>query len=329
MEKKTFKAIQVQKDRSLKLVDLEFPPVGDNEVLIQIKAAGLSPADVSIVKGQFVVGVEPPHGLGFEAAGIISEVGKNLTSRFKVGDRVCLGNSSFKIGVWAEYTVIDGDNVFPIHPENSFEDAAYHFSNPFTVLAMLDEVKKEGHKAIIQSAASSALAKIFIRVLKENGIKSINLVRRDDVKDELIKLGADYVLNTQSPDFERELEEIAKRENATKFYDAVGGELLVKVLRKMPFGSRASVYGLLGGDTNIPVTSYDLFGGKALEGFSFFMVYSRLSYEEKLKMSETVQEKLKTTFKTTIAKTFSLAEIDRVIEHSEKYATEGKPLIKP
>lgn len=325
--KKTYKALQVQPDFTLKIEEVEFPQLTDDQVLVKMAAAPINPSDVGRSKGRYGVTFPPPYGVGFEGAGTVAQVGKKHEGRLKVGDRVSVVNDG-KYGTWAEYTVTTGDKVFPIHPDNSFEEACSHFVNPATVLLMLKEVQKEGHKAVVQSAAASSLGKMFIRVFKENGIKTINLVRRDDVKEELLSLGADYVLNTTDPDFEAKLGEIAKKEHATKFYDAICGEFTVKVLRKLPFGSVVNVYGGLSGDINLPITLTDLFGGKTISGFMLQAHHGKLTLEEKIKLAEQIQSSLKTTLKSNVAQAFSLEEVEKAIEHSFRFGSTGKTILK-
>jgi len=65
-----------------------------------------------------------------------------------------------------------------------------------------DEGKKGGHKAVMNSAGGSALGKVLIRDLKEIGMKSIELVRKDEYIQDLKNFGADYVLDIKDKDFE-------------------------------------------------------------------------------------------------------------------------------
>ena len=327
-EKKTFRAVRFHPDKTVKVDEVEFPKVTDDDVLIKVEASSINPVDVGMSKGTYPAAPKPPYTLGFEGSGTVVEVGKNHAHRLKAGDRVVFVCSGI-YGAWAEYTLVPGTRVFQMHPDNTFEEAASHFVNPVTVTIMFRLFQKEGHKAVIQSAANSALGRMLIKLFKENGIKTINLVRRDDAKEELLKIGADYVVNTNDDDFEQKLEEIAKRESATKFYDAIGGEFAVKVLRKLPPGSVVTIFGVLAPDQRLPLTSYDLFSGKKINGYIVTPHFESLPFEEKEKLIAFVQEKLKTIFQTKIVKTLSLDKFAEGIEHSEKFASEGKAIIKP
>ena len=327
-EKKTFRAVRFLADKAVKVEEVEFPKVTDDDVLIKVEAASVNPLDVAMATGMYPAAPQPPYTLGYEGSGRVVEVGKKHAHRFKAGDRVVFlrGGSH---GSWAEYTLIPGTQVFPMHPDNTFEEAASSFVNPLTVAIMLKLFQQEGHKAVVQSAANSAVGRMLIRLFKENGIKTINLVRRDDVKEELLRIGADYVLNTKDNDFEQKLEEIAKKESATKFYDAIGGEFTVKVMRKLPLGSIVTIYGMLAEDQRLPLTTYDLFSGKQINAYIVTPHYESLSFEEKEKLVAFIQERIKTTFHSKIVKTVSLDKFAEGIEHSNKYASEGKALLKP
>ena len=325
-EKKTFKFVQVEKDRSLKVVETELPQIKDDEILIKVEAASIHPADILFIKGEHSRKLPPPHPVEFEGAGTAVEVGKNHSSRIKVGDRVSFFGAPRS---WGQYAVVPGEIVVSLLPNVTFEEAAELFANPATIVMMLKEAQKEGHKAVIHSAGAAALGKMMIRLFKEHGIKTINLVRRDDAKEELTKLGADYVLNMKDSHFDNQLEEVIKKEQTTKFYDAIAGDFTVKILRKMPPKSIISVYGLLSLQPDITVSIWDLFGGKTLNSFVMKAHYNELSPEEKTKIINYIQERLKTTLKSDVIKTFPLEKVDEAIAYSQETASRGKTLFKP
>ena len=325
-EKKTFKAIQVQVDRSLKLEEKEIPKIDDNQILIKVEASSINLVDLVIVKGRHPMCPKAPHTAGLEGAGTAVEVGKNHASRIKAGDKVVL---KVPYGAWAEYCVAPGDGVFPMHPDNNFEEAASHFINAATLVLMLREVQREGHKAVIHSAGASAVGKMLIRLFKEHGIITINLVRRDEAKYELFQLGADHVLNTKDSDFDSKLKEVIEKVKPTKAFDAIGGEFAAKLVKAMPPKSIITVYGGLGGQPEVTVSIWDLFGGKTLNGFIGTLPYAELSFKEKEELADYVQKRLKTTLKSDIVKTFSLEKSAEAVACSVESGSAGRVLIKP
>lgn len=327
-DKKTQRAVVVQKDRSLKVEQVEAPQVGDNEVLVKVAAAVINPSDIIYTLGQYVQYVEAPHRAGFEGSGTVIEIGKNFKGNLKVGDKVSIVTHDPKLGVYSEYISLPESSVFLMNPTISFEEGASHFINPGTVSLMVKQVLKEGHKAVIHTVGASALGKMLIRILKENDIKTINLVRRDDVKEELTQLGADYVLNMKDADFEQKLEEIAKKENATKCYDSIGGKIALTILRRMPAGSSMSIYGLLSGETTVPVDLSDLLTGKKITAFYLWHEFSLLTQEEKVKLIQSIQDRLNTTYSSKIEKVFPLEEVTKAFENSTINASIGKTILK-
>ena len=324
-EKKTFRTIQVQPDYSLKVEEKEIPKAGDNDVLIKVESAAVNLADVAFAKGKHPFCPPAPYSSGYEGAGIIAEVGKNHSSRLKVGDRVTFHGT---FGSWAQYIVLPGDCVFVLHSDITFDEAAAHFTNPATLVCQLREVQKEGHKVVLHSAGASHLGKMMIGLFKEHGIKTISLVRRDDVKDLLYKLGADYVLNIKDSDFDEKLKEVIEKEKPTKAYDAICGDFTQKLVKAMPPKSIISVYGCLSGKPEITVTIWDLFGGKTLNSFAVTMP-EQMNFEEKSELAGFIQKRLKTSLRGEVIKTFPLEKTAEAMAYSEEFASKGKVVIHP
>jgi len=230
------------------------------------------------------------------------------------------------LGTWAEYALIQSEDAIPVPAENTFEEAASSWVNPATVVKMIEaEVKKGGHKAVIHSAGASALGKMLIRELKEAGVKSINLVRREEYIKELKDLGADYVLNIKDKDFEENLKKIANEESATICFEAVGGEFTGKILNAMPPGSHLLMYGHLESE-NVQISVGALFAKKVVRGFT--IPQHEGSPEEKQELGNKIQRKLKTTLKTEVVKVYGFEEVKEALEFYEKNASKGKVLLR-
>jgi len=265
----------------------------------------------------------PPLTPGLEGSGIIVEIGPDCNIPHKVGDRVAVHG----FGTWAEYALINSENAFPVPAENTLEEAASSWVNPATVVLMIqDEVKKGGHKAVIHSAGASALGKMLIRALKEVGVKSINLVRKDEYIQDLKDLGADYVLNIKDKDFEANLKKIAAEESATICFEAVGGELTGKILTAMPPGSDLLMYGALESG-NLQISVGALFAKKVVRSF-YLGGHVGENPQDKQELGKRIQEKLKTTLRTEVARVFGFEEVNEALEFYEKNMSKGKVLLK-
>jgi len=217
----------------------------DTEVLVKIKAACVNPADLLFVGGWYNIKAESyPSPAGFEAAGIIEEAGKS--SGFNKGQRVHIF-CTFP-ATWSEYAVIDTKIVTPVPlPDNvSFEEGAQITVNPITALGMIDTLGVKKGEYLLQTAASSALGRIIIKFAKLQGIKTINVVRRDEHIEALKAIGADYVINSEKEDLVKRVREIVP--GGVKYaVDSVAGKVGTDVVNSLASRGTVLVYGLLSG----------------------------------------------------------------------------------
>ncbi len=204
----------------------------------------------------------------------------------KEGDAVCIVSR----GTWAEYALVQSELAFPISEGNSLQDAASHYINPCTVICMVDIAKKAGAKTIIHDAGSSALGKMLIKICKEEGIKTINLVRNSDYFEGLTLIGSDFNLNINDENFITSLKSVVTETGASIYFSAVAGELTGNVLKTMPYGSTAYVYGALsGGEVKIGVESL-IFQQKEVKGLWLAPYFHTMSTEEKIEATRKVQK---------------------------------------
>jgi NADPH:quinone reductase-like Zn-dependent oxidoreductase len=109
-------------------------------------------------------------------------------------------------------------------------------------------IRKEGHKAVISTAAASTLGGIIELIGKKMHVPVINIVRSEKQSDLLKFRGVQYVLNSSSDNFENELQSLAAQLKATLALDAIGGGITGYLIRAVPFGSTVLVYGNLSGE---------------------------------------------------------------------------------
>lgn len=209
---KAFILNSYSKEDKLQLAEVAKPVVKENEVLIEIYAAGLNLLDSKLKKGEFklLLPYKFPLILGHDLAGVITEIGKNVKN-YKVGDEVYARASDFNIGTFAEYISINESDV-ALKPKNlSMEGAA---SIPLVGLtawqALVEKAKlKKGQKVFIQ-AGSGGVGTIAIQLAKHLGATVATTASAKNF--ELVKsLGADVMIDYQKDDFE----------NVLKDYDVV------------------------------------------------------------------------------------------------------------
>ena len=297
----------------------------ENQVIVKVEFVPLSPTEITALQGFYRVPNKPADPCGSEGSGIVVAVGTNLKNPLKVGDKVFITGP----GTFSQYITASSEKVQVIPEGLSLEEAAPHFVNPSTVYYM--GILAEGHKAAIHTVGSSAVGRMLIRYFKHLGIKLINIVRKDQYIEELKAEGADYVLNSEAPDFEEKLKEVAEKENATIAFDAISGEFTNKVLKALPPKSTVYVYGALTGYSINKIDIMELFKGKLVKGFLIYNQLAELAQKEGelQKFFGGVHSLLKTVFYTKVQKTFSIADLDEAIAFYQANSSNGKVLIRP
>ncbi|ALM48936.1 NADPH:quinone oxidoreductase [Flavobacterium psychrophilum] len=207
----------------LQLADVATPKVGENEVLVEIHAAGVNLLDSKIKTGEFklILSYKMPLILGHDVAGVVTKAGKNV-KKFKIGDEVYSRTPDHHIGTFAQYIAINEKDV-AFKPKNlSMEEAA---SIPLVALTAWQALAKranlkKGQKIFIQ-AGSGGVGTIAIQLAKYLGATVATTASKKSF--ELLKsLGADVLIDYKTQDFE----------NVLKDYDVVLNSQDTKTLEK-------------------------------------------------------------------------------------------------
>ena len=177
---------------NIEVVDMAEPASpGTDEVLVLVEYAPVNPADVLLLMGYYAVKPTLPSVAGNEGVGTVLSVGPGVVD-VKVGDRVALPLSSF---TWRERMVIPAKDLVALPIEADLQQLAMVAVNPGTASLLLTEFK-ELHAGdwIVQNAANSGVGRSVIAYARERGIKTVNIVRRPELIEDLKVAGADIVL---------------------------------------------------------------------------------------------------------------------------------------
>lgn len=250
----------------LQVRDVPIPEPGPGEVRVRMIASPINPSDLLVVRGRYVKLPTPPATPGFEGVGVVDKAGPGLLGQLVVGKRVTVIND--KGGNWAEYAVINARQARPIPDDLPDEQAASFFVNPATVLAMIRHVLRVPRGGwLLQSAASSTLGKMVVRLGRHDGFRTINVVRRPEARAELEALGADVVLSTTDGSIEDQVRAAVGGPGVRYALDPVGGETGAAMVRCLAPGGRLIVYGSLS-EEPLPIHSRTLItGALRVEGF--------------------------------------------------------------
>lgn len=313
----------------LQIKEVPIPKPGPNQVLVKLFAAPINPSDLAILKGSYASPKPLPLSPGNEGSGLVIESGGGLMGWKLKGKRVALTGFESTNGTWAEYIVVDTANCIEIDNKISYEEGCNCFVNPLTVVAMLDLCKENKYKTIVNSAAASALGRMINRTFKINGIKVINIVRKKEHEEILEKEGAEFILNQNDQDFEAKLKDLAQKLNALCFFDAVSGDLTAKVLKNMPNGSTAYIYGSLENDKFILNPADLMFKLKKIKGFWVSLWVRSKGLIGKAMLIYNLKSMLGTALKTHVNKVFPLEKINEALEFYQKNMSFGKVIISP
>jgi NADPH2:quinone reductase len=182
------------------------------------------------------------------------------------GRRVAVLNSGG--GNWQEYVVIPARQAVPVPAELSDEQAATFFVNPASALVMTRRVLQVPPGAwLLQTAAGSTLGRMVIRLGQRFGFRTLNVVRRREQAEELLRLGGTAAVATNDESLAERVAALTGGEGVSYALDAVGGATGSDVVRLLSRGGRLLVYGTLAGEPLSVDPRTLMVGQKRIEGF--------------------------------------------------------------
>jgi tumor protein p53-inducible protein 3 len=230
--------------RELYIGNYDDPVIGDDELLVSVKATALNRADLLQREGKY----PPPEGeseiLGLEMAGIVEWAGRD-EKKFQKGDRVC---ALLPGGGYAEKARVPAGMAIPIPKGLSFEEAAgipEAYLTAFLNLFELGKIKK-GDFVLIHAAASG-VGTAAIQLAKEAGAIPIVTAGRDEKLELCRKLGADYLINYREERFSERVSDITNGIGANIILDPIGASYWNENLKSIAMDGRWVVIGGMGG----------------------------------------------------------------------------------
>jgi NADPH:quinone reductase-like Zn-dependent oxidoreductase len=240
----------------LEFVEVQVPAPGPHEVRIKVKAIGINRAESMWRNDKYVEPVIFPAGLGYEAAGVVDAVGKDVTD-FAAGDAVST-IPAFPLNKYSTYgeVILVPDRVVVKHPASlSFVEAASVWMMFITAYgALIFDAQVKAGDFVLIPAASSSVGLAAIQIANYAGAIPIALTRTCEKKARLHETGAAHVIASQEQDMVAEVMRITNRNGARVAFDPVGGPDFPKLISALANQGIAYIYGALSeGDTPIPV----------------------------------------------------------------------------
>jgi len=225
----------------LRLKERARPRPGERHLLLEMLAAPVNPADLNVIEGKYGELPGLPAVIGNEGVGRVAAWGSK-TKGFSVDDLVL----PMRRGTWAQYMLADAANAVRLPREMNAFQAGMLTVNPVSAWGMLESfVSLQEGDWIAQNAANSAVGRCVIQIARSRGWKTLNVVRRPDVFEELKALGADVVV-LEGRDLREVSEEICGAARPRLALNAVGGASALNLANALADRGTVVTYGAMG-----------------------------------------------------------------------------------
>jgi NADPH:quinone reductase len=341
-----------------------------DEVVVRVEAAPLNPSDLGLMFGAAdmnaakaaggpdnpVVTAPVPEKLmramaarvdqsmpvGNEGAGVVIKAGASPEAQALLGKTVAMLGGA----MYSQYRTLKASQCLPLPPGTKPAEGASCFVNPLTALGMVETMRREGHTALVHTAAASNLGQMLNRICLKDGVGLVNIVRKPEQEELLRSLGARHVCNSSSPAFLEDLTKALSETGATIAFDAIGGgRLAAQILTCMEAAAVAKMteYSRYGSSTHKQVYIYGMldrgptelarnFGfAWSVSGWLLTPFLQKIGPEGNQRLRARVVAELKTTFASRYAGELSLREALQLphIAQYAKFGTGEKFLINP
>ena len=354
----------------ISLVETDFPDPGPDEVLVRMEATPINPSDLGLLLGPAdpatarqagtaerpVLVADIPEALmrlvarrvgqsmpvGNEGSGVVVAAGSSAAARALMGKTVAIAGGA----MYAQYRCVNVMQCLQLEEGTSPVEAASCFVNPLTALGMTETMRREGHTALVHTAAASNLGQMLNRICLADGIGLVNIVRKPEQEDILRELGAAHIVNSSADSFMDDLVAALEATGATLAFDAIGGgKLASQILTAMEqvavskmsgysgYGSdvykQVYIYGGLDRSPTVLTRNFGFNWGVGAWLLTPFM--QKVGMEKVVELRSRVAREIKTTFASHYNREVSFAQMltpEALAEYS-KQATGEKFLLRP
>jgi trans-2-enoyl-CoA reductase len=286
-----------------------------------MRAAPINPADLNQIEGKYPVRAQLPATPGFEGAGIVADVGPNVTN-VAVGALVILPHN---VGTWRDAVAVKADELVVVPTGIKPVHAAMLKINPMTAWRLLhDYVDLARGDWLIQNAANSAAGRAVIQIAHELGYKTVNVVRRSELIGELRAEGGDVVL-VDSENLRREVEDAIAGPPIRLGLNAVGGESALRLANCLAPGSTLVTYGAMSLQPLKIPNGLLIFKDLRFRGIWINKWYDSATPAQRMEAFQRLFEMAKRgLLQTKVEKAYPLSEAKAAVAHATRGQRSGK-----
>jgi len=299
--------------QNLKLVDVSEPSApASNEVLIRVEYSPINMSDLMLAQGIYLLRPSLPAVVGGEGVGTVVAIGEKVAN-VKVGDRVTIPFGTYS---WAEKILAPSNKLFVVPENMDPKQSSMMTINPITAVLLLSEFTKlQKGSWVAFNAGNSGVGRSLIAIAKSRGIKTVAIVRRPELVDELKLLGADVVVLDSG---NMPLDVVRETENAkiSLGFDAVGGAATDSLASVLAYEGQIVVFGLMSGKPGF-VGPGNLFG-KKLTVRAFWMFYDEFLEKHPAAAKEAASVMQSGQLKLPIDEIYPLSKLKDAVEHAQR-----------
>src|SRR5712691_11000065 len=305
----------------LQIESQPWPTPGPDEVVVEMRAAPINPADLNAIEGKYPVRPEPPATPGFEGAGIVVDLGADVTA-ITAGALVILPHN---LGTWREAAAVKASELVAVPPEIEPVHAAMLKINPMTAWRLLhDYVDLKSGEWLIQNAANCAAGRAVIQIARELGYKTVNVVRRAELIEELRVEGGDVVL-VDGEDLREEVKNATSAAPIRLGLNAVGGESALRLANCLAPGATLVTFGAMSLQPLKIPNGLLIFKDLRFRGIWINKWYDNATISERMEAFRPLFEMAKRgLLKTKVEKAYAIDDAKAAVAHATQSKRSGK-----
>ena len=295
------------------------------QVLVDIAAGPINPAEILLMKGEYASIPELPAPLGIEGAGVVRAVGPAVDG-LAAGDKVMVLTRAN----WSQQVLADAAEVIKLPQGIDIQQASMLKVNPATAHLMLrDYVSLQPGDWVVQNTANSGVGTSLIKLAKARGLKTVNIVRREDAARYCLDLGGDVAL-VDGDDLAARVAEATGGADIQLGIDAVAGEAVIRLASCLGDGGMVVNYGMLSGKPCMMTTDQTVFQSKELKGFWLAKFLRGLGVEGTRALYAELAPMVESgAISVPVEAAYPIDQIKEAVAHACREARGGKVLVLP
>lgn len=308
----------------LELQEIDAPEIGDHEVLVDVKAAGINFPDLLTVQGKYQFMPDLPFVPGVELSGVVGKTGDKVT-RYAVGDKVV---ATPPIGAFAEQCVVDQSAVISMTDSMSYEQAAgFALTYGTSYYALKQRANLLAGETLLVLGAAGGVGVAAVQLGKLMGAKVIAAASTEEKLDFACAAGADLRINYTTEDLKAKTKELTDGKGADVIYDPVGGDFSEQAFRSIAWGGRFLVVGFASGPIPKMPLNLALLKGAALVGVFWGSWANNYPKESQQNFAELVAMIDQGKFELAGSEVYPLADYSAALRCLSERRAKGKVIL--